>query len=79
MMLMGFGPIILPLPRTNAAWFAGLLIAVLGFAIVIMLLVVTKCGDTSSTEPFPATSQAVQVTAKCEPFCGMTTGTGLPG
>lgn len=79
MMLLGFGPVLWPLPRTNAAWFAGLLITVLGFAVLVMLVVATKCGDQSSTEPYPVTSGTGPVTANCAPFCGPVPSTDLPG
>lgn len=79
MMLLGFGPLLVPWPRTNAAWFVGLFIAAIAFAILVLLLVVGYCGDRTSTEPFSGTSQTAQVTADCYPFCGAATTAERPG
>ncbi|MBF6137562.1 hypothetical protein IU501_31810 [Nocardia otitidiscaviarum] len=78
MMLLGFGPILFPLPRTNAAWFTGLFVAVVGFAVLVLLVVVGNCGA-AGTGPLPDTSGSPPVTADCYPFCVVTTGAAPPG
>ncbi|WP_306363165.1 hypothetical protein [Nocardia sp. CC227C] len=77
-MLLGFGPVLFPLPRTNAAWFTGLFAAVVGFAVLVLLLVVGNCG-TATTGPHPDTSGGTQVTVDCYPFCVVTTDAAPPG
>ncbi|WP_330184573.1 hypothetical protein OHB26_13830 [Nocardia sp. NBC_01503] len=77
-MIFDSGPFVLlvPMPRFHAGWFAGTFIAVIGFAVIVMLVVAGGCGRTVSTEPGPVDASQTVIAGNCSPFCG--TSTSVP-
>ncbi|MEV6774269.1 hypothetical protein AB0N05_37100 [Nocardia sp. NPDC051030] len=55
------------------AWCLGLFAAVLVFALLVMLVVVTSCGEHIATDPGPPSPSGTLVAGDCAPFCGTPT------
>ncbi|UGT39322.1 hypothetical protein LTV02_25000 [Nocardia yamanashiensis] len=67
------GPVVFVVPyrRVSAAWFFGLLAAVLGFAVLVLLVVVTSCGGDRTAVPEERGVSQTRVAGECYPFCGV--------
>ncbi|MGW4244593.1 hypothetical protein [Nocardia sp. NPDC004722] len=64
--------------RVHAGWFVIAFGAVIAFAIVVMLVVATSCGDHTVTDPGSATTTPPLMAGQCAPFCSAPTTVGWP-